>query len=234
MLFVPSAVFIHFHKSGGQFINRLLLRHIPDSESIGYHLPRSETPPTLTGLPSFGFVRNPWDWYVSWYAFNILNPLRNPIFRAVSVNGTLNFKTSMENLLKLGQPDFRPMRESIAKGLPVTRESNLGSGITAATLLNMDESERGYLSWLWRYMFLCQGAFDGVTFGRFENLRSEIVRLLEGFGISIPDEMIEAIQAAPAVNTSPHQHYRNYYDRELRNLVAIKDREYMQMFDYRF
>jgi hypothetical protein len=83
-------------------------------------------------------------------------------------------------------------------------------------------------------MFINDRNLDGVTFGRFENLRLDIVRLLEGFDIPIPDEMIAAIRAAPAVNTSPHRHYRDYYDRELQNLVSIKDQEYIEIFDYEF
>jgi hypothetical protein len=234
MVVTPTAVFIHFHKAGGQFVNRLLLRHVPDSRRIGYHLPRSETPSELAALPAFGFIRNPWDWYVSWYSFNSLNPERNPIFRIASLNGSLGFHATVENLLRLGQPDRQPMRDRIAEALPATRENNMGSGITSTILSGMDEPERGYLTWLWRYMFFCKNDLDGVTLGRFENLRVQIIDLLEKHDLPISALLLEAIESAPAVNSSPHRHYRDYYDSELSELVSIKDHEYIQAGNYEF
>jgi hypothetical protein len=234
MVVTPTAVFIHFHKAGGQFMNRLLLQHVPGARRIGYHLPRSETPADLADLPTFGFVRNPWEWYVSWYAFNALNPERNPVFRVTSLNGTLGFESTIENLLRLGQADRQSLRATIAEQLPETREGNLGSGITSAVMSGMDEPERGYLTWLWRYMFLSNGRLDDISFGRLENFRADIVRLLGKFNVPISENLLESINAAPAVNISPHQHYRDYYTGALRKLIATKDREFAQEFDYEF
>src|SRR5579885_2771116 len=120
-------LFIHLHKTGGQFVNRLLLAHYPGAHMVGYHLPRSEAPGELKALPAFAFMRNPWDWYVSWYAFNLANPQRNPIFRAVSEQGRAGFHDTVHKLLYLGHPLHAALREEIAAGLPQSRDGNLGS-----------------------------------------------------------------------------------------------------------
>lgn len=234
MIVTPTAVFIHFHKAGGQFINRLLLQYVPDARRIGYHLPRSETPSDSSCLPAFGFVRNPWDWYVSWYAFNALNPTRNPIFRVTSSNGALGFDATVENLLRLGQSDRQLMRELIASQLPATRDGNLGSGIIGSIMSGMDEPDRGYLTWLWRYMFLLNGKLEGTSFGKFEHLRTDIVKLLREVNIPVSEQLMNAVLTAPSVNTSPHAHYRDYYAKGLQELIAIKDREYIQNCGYEF
>lgn len=215
-------------------MNRLLLQHVPGARRIGYHLPRSETPAELADLPAFGFVRNPWEWYVSWYAFNALNPERNPVFRVTSLNGTLGFESTIENLVRLGQPDRQSARAAIAVNLPATREGNFGSGITSTVMSGMDEPERGYLTWLWRYMFLLNGRLDDMSFGKVENFRADIVMLLGKFNVPISSDLQVSIDAAPAVNVSPHQHYRDYYPRALRELIAIKDHEFIQEFGYEF
>lgn len=234
MIITPHAIFIHFHKSGGQFINRLLLQYVPGATRLGYHLPLSEAPGYTVSLPAFGFVRNPWDWYVSWYAFNALTPLRNPLFRITSNDGTLDFCSTIENLVRLGQPDRGSMRESLAKLLPDSRENNMGSGLTNSLIANMHEPERGYLTWLWRYMF-----FDGppqrqLHFGRLEQLRTDLPALLHRFAINVSPEMSNAILAHPPVNTSPHDHYRGYYTTALQNLIAAREGEYIETFGYSF
>ncbi|MGH7240599.1 MAG: hypothetical protein ACREHG_11170 [Candidatus Saccharimonadales bacterium] len=234
VIITPSAVFIHFHKTGGQFVNRLLLEYASGARRVGYHLPRSETPPDSKKLPAFGFVRNPWDWYVSWYAFNILKPERNPIFRVTSASGTLGFNRTIENLLRLGQPDSESMRAHISSDLPATREGNLGSGITARVMAGMNEPERGYLTWLWRYMFAVNERFDHVSFFRFENLRPDFKSLLVKLAIPVSSSMSAVIDAAPVVNPSPHGHYKDYFNQELRELVSAKDKEYIHAFDYMF
>src|SRR5579862_9270560 len=152
MIATRDFIFLHVHKTGGQFVNRLLLQYLPGARRIGYHLPRSEAPPELRGLPALAFVRNPWDWYVSWYAFNAPVPLRNPIFRAVADSGRLDFKQAIGNLLRLGDPEHAAMRRRIVAELPETRENNFGSGITRAVMEAYDASDTGYLTWLVGYM----------------------------------------------------------------------------------
>jgi len=45
MIVTDRFVFLHLHKSGGTFVNECLLRFLPDARQVGYHLPRSMTPP---------------------------------------------------------------------------------------------------------------------------------------------------------------------------------------------
>ena len=234
MIATRDFLFIHLHKTGGQFVNRLLLQHLPEAHSVGYHLPRSEAPEALKTLPAFAFMRNPWDWYVSWYAFNAANPTRNPIFRGVSEQGHADFTDTITNLLHLGHPLNAGMREEIAGQLPESREGNLGSGITRRAMQGFADPDAGYLTWLTRYMCFIGGSPAGLRMGRMEHLREELVNLLEGYGSALTPALRDAIATAPAVNASPRRDYRSYYDAELRDLVAERDWAIVESYGYTF
>ena len=107
MIATDRFVYVHLHKSGGSFINECLLRFFPDARQLGYHLPLSLLPAPLRGLPVLGFVRSPWSYYVSWYAFQSQRPRPNALFRCVSDDGALDFKASVRNLLGLGDDQAR-------------------------------------------------------------------------------------------------------------------------------
>lgn len=227
-------VFLHLHKTGGQFVNRLLLQYVPDAQRVGYHLPRHEAPPQLRDLPALVFVRNPWDWYVSWYAFNASNPLRNPIFRAVSNSGLLDFRQTIGNLLLLGDDGHAGMRRRIAAELPETRENNFGSGITRAVMAAYSAPEAGYLTWLMSYMCAIDGSFAGLHVGKMERLRTDLLRLLKECASPPSVELATAVASAPAVNALPRRDYRSYYEPGLRDLIAERDRGIIETYGYRF
>jgi hypothetical protein len=234
MIATPQFLFIHMHKTGGQFVNRLLLAHLPDARRIGYHLPRSEAPEELKALPAFAFMRNPWDWYVSWYAFNQASPRRNPIFRAVSEDGQADFKDAITTLLHLGHPLHAALREDITQGLPETRDNNFGSGITQKVMRSFTDPDAGYLSWLTHYMCFAGSSPAGLRMGRMEHLREELPVLLEGYGTILTPGLSHAIATEPAVNASPRRDYRDYYDDELRELVAERDWSIVESYGYQF
>ena len=102
MIATEHFVFLHLHKSGGTFVNEGLLRFVPEARQIGYHLPRKLIPPPLAHLPVLGLVRNPWSYYVSWFAFQSARPQPNPLFRVLSDNGRLDFEGTLRNMLDLG------------------------------------------------------------------------------------------------------------------------------------
>ncbi len=236
MIVTPRFVFIHLHKTGGQFINRLLLSFVPGTVRLGYHYPRSLLPGRFRALPAAGIARNPWDWYASWDAFNRTSPNRNPIFRTLSESGRLDFKTTIMRMLALGEDtaEANSLRAAIVEQLPESIIGNRGAGITQACLSNFREPAIGYYTWLTRRMFALDGRMDDMLFGRTENLREDLLWILAQTGTQIGPQLREAILSAPAVNASVRTPYRESYDDELRAKVAEKEKELIETFDYRF
>ena len=50
-----------------------------------------------------GFVRNPWSYYVSWFAFQSAMAQPNALFRVLSEDGRLDFARTITNMVSLSQ-----------------------------------------------------------------------------------------------------------------------------------
>lgn len=64
----------------------------------------------------------------------------------------------------------------------------------------------------------------GIRIGRIEHMREDLERLLSEI-VPLPAAMVAAIRTLPPQNTSEHAHWSTYYDAELRQLIAEKDKE---------
>lgn len=228
MIVTSRFVFLHLHKSGGTFVNQFLLRHFPDARLIGYHLPRQYLPAECAALPIFGLVRNPWDYYVSWYAFQAARNAPNPLYRVASEDGRLEFNATIENLLNLGQD--RARLERLAEALP-EEFTNRGINLTRRCLASFAGSPHGFYSLLFRRMF---GDCSGVTCGRMEALRADLAAFLHHVGVQLDAREREFIEHHAPLNTSLHEPYAGMYDDGLRDLVARKDALVIERFGYEF
>ncbi len=110
MILSKYFVFIHLPKTGGTFIKKILIDYAPDEWKVRKpgarerkyctdpnHPTIRDIPAEYIGLPIFGFIRNPWDWYVSWYEFLKLDG-ENPLFNAASNFGKRDFRETLLNL----------------------------------------------------------------------------------------------------------------------------------------
>jgi len=229
-------VFIHLHKCGGQFVRDLLLRFVTGAHEIGYHYPRSKLPGTLAHLPVMGFVRNPWDWYVSWYAFNAERRGMNPLFTVLSDNGRLAFKETVDNMLRLSEDRelSAKHREQLKSLFPVSMEGNRASGLTKQCIESMTHPDVGYVTWLYRRMFGVDEQGGTLLLGRVESLRTDLQGFLKQLGVPVSVELQHAIDSGERKNTSNHGPFAEFYDSGLRDLVAQKERTIIGRFDYRF
>jgi hypothetical protein len=125
MIVTDHFVFIHMHKAGGNFVIKLLKEYFPGTKSIGYHYPASMIPEKYKHLPVVGFIRNPWDWYVSWYCFlQSHKPGSDPLFDVLSNNSLFGFKKTITNLVNLGVDNEvnKKFRQQLIQRLPETIE----------------------------------------------------------------------------------------------------------------
>jgi hypothetical protein len=231
MIATDRFVYIHLHKSGGSFINECLLRFFPDARQIGYHLPLMLLPDELRGLPVLGFVRSPWSYYVSWFAFQSQRPRPNALFRCVSDDGALDLRASVRNLVELGSD---PARLDRLLGLLPDRYGDAGFGLNLPNfaLAPIRGSGLGFYSFLFRYMYTGSGVEPVI--GRCENLRADFLDFLERVGAPISAELRDFVVNAGPRNASQHGDWREYFDQELAELVAARDASVIERFDYRF
>ena len=234
MICTPKFSFIHLHKTGGQSINELLLTQIPEAKEIGYHLPVAHLPSEARSLPVIGVIRNPWDWYVSWYAFNNLRGVKNPLFNIVSRGKQADFKETIENLLKY--PEINAQNEIFKNShralLPENFENDGGAGFTKDCVNFFKSNEIGYYSLLIERMFGEES--DNLRLLRFERLATDFRNVMSELQVPEAGNILAALNQQPRKNSSARGHYAHYYDDELRDLVAEKEFSIVQRFEYAF
>ncbi len=118
---------------------------VSGANPVGYHYPYSMLPPGHSDLPVLGMVRNPWDWYVSWYAFNTRQDVGNPLFFILSDGFQADYKSTIGNLIKLGSDDpvSRSYRDAVIDILPETLDGNNGIGLTGGDIRDLFTSIYG-------------------------------------------------------------------------------------------
>jgi hypothetical protein len=228
MIATDHFVFLHLHKSGGTFVNEGLLRFVPGARQIGYHLPRSLIPPPLAHLPVLGLVRNPWSYYVSWYAFQSRRPQPNALFQVLSDGGRLGFEPTIRNMLDLGTTGSH--LDALVAALPKAY-THRGLNLPAFVVERIRGTGLGFYSFLYKYLYDGPGL---LHMGRMERLAEDVLAMMIATGQPIPRAFRSYLFDAPPSNTSEHGRYTEYYSRELRDLVAERDASIIERYGYRF
>ena len=106
MLITDKFVFIHFPRAGGTFVYDVVKKFFPSAFEFGYHLPRELLPKEFAHLPILGTIRNPWDFYVSWFQHQNSNVnytlKKNVLFGVLSDDRKLNLVQTIQNALDIG------------------------------------------------------------------------------------------------------------------------------------
>lgn len=226
MIVTDRLLFLHLHKSGGTFVNKLLIHCVPSSQRLGYHLPYREAPAKYRDRPVLGTVRSPWAYYVSWYHFQASRPKPNPLFQICSDHGALGFQATVANLINLSGDERR--LALLEESLPETYR-NVGVNLTKACVGELRARAVGF------YSFLYERLYEGTaqpTILRMESLRQELRTALLTLG-HLPDAGIERfLEEIPPLNVSEHAAPATYYDEDLANLVAERDRPVIERYGY--
>lgn len=205
---------------------------------IQYHGHLSDLPEKYAHLPVIGFVRNPWDWYVS--MFFDYKRKRQYIFQTICEEGALDFKTTIARFLNLGdRSDFsQRILAQLAVNAPQmitdqTPQRKRNPGLRSEHFANYPENA-GYYSWLVQLMYKSD---RNPTFyiGRFEDLRNEVLRLFEETDTPITRGISTYLNEDEILNMSQRPSiYSERYSSELRHLVADKERTLIDEFSYEF
>jgi hypothetical protein len=217
MLITKHFLFLHVPRTGGQFIRGLCAQHLPREwvirNSLGPHTPYREIAADFADLPMLCFVRNPWDWYVSWYHYLTQDEPEKrtgPMWRVGFGEGRKDFKQAVTSACTgrdFGNPRTGPvMAERGVDHYSAVFWNTAGEGVEAGR----------------------------VEVGRFENLADDFLAFLDRHDVPIPEGLRRDLHDVPAFGASRRGPYRDYYDDELRDLVADRARALIAAFEYSF
>ena len=244
MLIHDRFIFLHVPKTGGMFLRDSLVGELPpgtfrdEREEPEVHAGRAQIPESLTYRPVLMYIRNPWDWYVSVYHF-MMNPATarppDPVSARISdyiFGGYANTFQQMvraachpgdlgctalerEQLLREGSPAIRMLLEGCDFYTSVFSDM---AGIGPGDDEGVEPSSTG----------------PPTVIGRYETLVDDLLDFLSSREIVIADGDASRIRAARPINTSAHQHYRAYYDDDLRSEVGRSCEWIIDRFEYTF
>ena len=177
-----------------------------------------------------GAVRNPWEFYVSWYHHVWPRDIATPLHSWLSENGKRQFEGYTYNAVNLGIDNDRldALIERMPDEVDFTKRNI--SNITKEDLRRIRGTGVGYYTFRFNQLF---GSTDGIFFCRQESLRSDLIQFLERVGAA-SNELRAYIRASHKKNTANHSHYATYYTPELADLVSIRDRAVIERFAYTF
>jgi hypothetical protein len=230
MIVTDKFVFVHLPRTGGTFVTEMIMKFFPSAREIGYHLPRSLLPKEYGDLPVLGIVRNPWEFYVSWYYHLWPRDIGKPFFSWLTDDCKEHFEGAIRNALNLGVD--RDRLEALIERLPDAvdyRTRNIPN-ITKDSIRQVRDTGVGYYTFRFNQLF---GNANEVFFCRQERLRADLINFLENINAA-NDEIRSYILKSEKKNTAEHEHYSAYYTPELAELVSIRDRFVIDRFGYVF
>ena len=234
MLITDKFVFLHLPRTGGTFVYEVVRKFFPSAREIGYHLPRELLPREYSHLPVLGTVRNPWEFYVSWYHHHHSNvrysPFKNVLFCCLSENRKLDFVQTIRNALDLGVSDEK--LDSLIQALPENFDYQKRHipNLTKDLMRKIRGTGLGLYTFRFNQLF---GQADDVFFCRVESLRSDLMAFFERIGAA-SDALRSYVLGLDKKNISEHLHYSTYYTPELAELVLIRDRQLVERFGFTF
>ena len=238
MIVTKYFVYIHTSRTAGTFLNKLIGEHVPDAQMLQYHGHLRDLAEEYSHLPVIGFVRNPWDWYVS-MCFDYQRK-RQFIFKALTEGSALDFAATVSRFLELGdnsdtsKGNLQRLVTVAPKSIVVRNPSQDDlSGLRSEHFENYPENT-GYYSWLFKLMYETDRQHD-IHIGRFENVREEVLRLFEQTDTPITNGITTYLKDTGAMNSSRRpRSYVEGYGPELEQLVAEKDKYLIDRFGYDF
>ena len=238
MIVTEHFVYIHTSRTAGTFLNKLIGGHVPGARMLQYHGHLRDLPEEYSHLPVIGFVRNPWDWYVS-MCFDYQRKGQF-VFKVLTAGNALDFAATVSRFLTLGDNSdtskghLQRLVEVAPKSIIVKNpgQDDL-SGLRSEHFEHYPDNT-GYYSWLFKLMYESVRHHD-IHIGRFENVREEALRLFEETGTPITNGITTYLKETGAMNSSRRpRSFVEGFEPILEQLVAEKDEYLIDRFGYDF
>ncbi|QPN63429.1 sulfotransferase family 2 domain-containing protein [Synechococcus sp. CBW1004] len=203
-------IFVHVQKTAGISFESVLTRNFPDlMRWHGRHGFAREGAVELgverwSDFYSFGFVRNPWERLVSWYAMIDAARLKLPLWKRWR---TAPFQYKNWNEVYRKAKNFE---QFVEKCTDVTWDN----GCLKSFAFNQID-----------YLSDADGRILVDKIGRFENIAADSAEIFSR--LQIDDRL-------PHRNRSTHRHYSEWYSDRVRDVVAERFSRDIEAFGYRF
>jgi len=242
MYITKQFIYLHVPKTGGQTMLRMLerFRFMFRGRGRGFHRSvDSLNPKMLEDKQKYALVRNPWDWYTSWYYYLKETPsLHNVLFKTISNNGKYSFKRSINNLFDMieGGEEINGEFNTAIVNAPLRRPLQ----VSGDDVERMQSWDCGLQSFYYHYLIFGDEALDShdysnVTIGKQETSREDHLNFFKSLGIE-NDRLTKTITNHRRLNATKKDYgkYQDQYDNALRDRVAEKESYIIEKYGYTF
>lgn len=242
MYITKKFIYLHVPKTGGQTMLRMLdrFKFLFRGRGRGFHRSvASVRPEMLEGKHKYALVRNPWDWYTSWYYFLKETPgLHNVLFNTISNKGKYGFKRSINNLFDMleGNEDITDKFNTSIVNAPLRRPLQVSG----------DDIDRigswgcGLQSYYYHYLVFGEEAIEdhdytNVTIGKQESSRVDTLAFMKSLDIENA-RLTKTITNHRRLNQTKFDYgkYQDQYDDKLKKRVAEKEQYIIEKYGYTF
>jgi len=240
MFVAEKVVFVELQRTGSNQIREFLSQLVP-GRRIGHHNRASEEL-LRSGRSFLGSIRDPWEWYVSLWAFGCDG--RGGVFQRVMTNARDRWRPCYSDV-----SDPSRFREWLWRVHDERFRHDIGEGFGGSSV----SACAGLLTY--RYLKLCcrQGASsDFFDLGspdvlseyersecyidhsvRSENLVDDLVRVLGQCGVTVSSEHVEKMRSAARTNASSRsKRAAYYYDSATEAFVNEREKLIAEKFGY--
>jgi len=255
MVIHPKFTFIHFEKTGGSFIEDFLVKNIEEasylrSEIVSFkdetykkvcrhdNLYRFIFEPEII---KFGYIRNPYDWYLSLWSFSREKQGLRSAYRHLFLDEWS--KQDVNHFIKLIFNNKEMIIcYHIGTGALIDKFDNeFERHIDLPTASKLDI---GLLTYKYLYMYYHPDVFNDIEnykeykivdkVLRFENLVKELDKFFEENIFRFNKHQKDNLYNGVKTRASKHEHYSKYYTKEIIDSIRHKDRIIFKEYNYEF
>ncbi len=212
-VWVGDSIYIHMPKTGGTWVlNYLYKVHRGKNRGVLSHAPASTL--STSGHFLWGTIRDPWSWYLSWWAYGMKDPVARPRLASYGA-GSLEFRDVLQGALARDEKRLPEGRE------PIAAIWNPPSGCRENERSEYLNGPGGLYSWAFRHIF-------GDLVKTFVEMRHLYEGVEQIFDTSIDRTLY------PPVNTCrlEPKPTRAIYDSDMIDAVREADKDLIDLFGY--
>lgn len=228
MIIHPRFIFARVPRTGGKFLQEFLIKHVNDCDKTpNAHFKIDDLDKNiLKGKFRFGVVRNPFDWYISWWKYNKVS--HDPVQKELFQKGRdKNFNLFIKHLFSRTEGRNRWFDLGIMNKLDI--------GLLSFKYIKV----MFYYNCIFytdfpEWIRLHNDLMIVSDIIRFENFKEEVCDLFDRYNFPLEDEVRNKLINSSKTNSTEHFHYSEYYNNESIELVKHKDRFIFDNHNYIF
>jgi len=225
MVIHEKFIFVHMVKTGGTFLQEYFGKNIAGCRATGSGANRHKPVWAVKDLPQFkfGVMRNPYAWYVSWWAFQAVQRSPGNSLPSLLVS---DFSQSIRNLDQ-AHGIVKQTKSPLFIDFDIMRRFDIGV-MTYKFIEMFCDADR----------IFAQDTFNGFNRSDFlidatifmEDLKNELVELFYDHIFELTELQTKALYDHPRVNAGQHSQYHEYYNDETLAWVKHKDRHLFNLY----